>query len=133
MIETTTTTSSTAVVERFVRDVMSGGRPESASELIANEPLRQRVDAFRSAFADLKVHITRLVAAERLVAVHLVATGTHTGSFQGSPPTGRSWTSSCTAIYEVRDGRIVDFFVTWDLLDILEQLHIVRRTSEASA
>lgn len=123
----------TAVVQRFLDDVLSGGRPESSHELVDSEPLRQRVEALRSAFADLSVDITQVVAIGRRVAVHLGATGTHTGPFLGARPTGRRWTSSATAIFEVHRGRIVDFWITWDTLAIAEQLGVVGRAEDASA
>lgn len=122
-----------AVVERFVAEVMNGGRPESASVLVASDPLRHRVQALRSSFADLRVEIVRIVVDDRLVAVHLTGTGTHTGLFQGNPPTGRSWSSSCTAIFDVADGSIIDFWLNWDTLGIVEQLGVVRRSADASA
>jgi predicted ester cyclase len=75
----------------------------------------------------------RFVAEGRLVAVHVTATGTHQGPFQGGQPTGRAWSSTCTAIYEIDEHGIVDFWLNWDTLDILEQLRIVRRAAEASA
>jgi predicted ester cyclase len=125
--------TSIGVVERFLDDVMNGGRPASASELIDSHPLRQRVDVLRAAFADLHVRTVRTVAQDGLVAVHLVADGTHTGPFQGAAPTGRAWSSSCTAIYQVEAGRIVDFWVNWDTLDIAEQLGIVQRAAQVSA
>jgi len=121
------------VVERFLADVVNGGRSESAPDLVASEPLRRRIAAFGAAFPDLNARIVRIVADDRLVAVHLIADASHSGTFQGALPTGRRWSSSCTAIYEVEDGRIVDFWLTWDLLDILEQLGIVRRAAGASA
>lgn len=52
---------------------------------------------------------------------------------EGGDATGRPWSSSCTAIFEVDEGRIVDFWMTWDVLDILEQLRVVRRAAEVSA
>jgi predicted ester cyclase len=125
--------TSIQVVERFLDDVLNGGRPRSASDLIDSQPLRQRVDVLRAAFTDLRVRAVRTIAQDDLVAVHLVASGTHTGPFQGAAATGRSWTSSCTAIYQVERGRIVDFWVTWDTLDIAEQLGIVRRAERVSA
>lgn len=121
------------VVERFVAEVLNGGRPESASELVSSDPLRLRVQTLRNAFDDLHVRVVRVVADGPLVAVHLVGAGTHTGPFQGSAATGRSWATSCTAIYEVADGRIIDFWLTWDMLDIAEQLGVVRRADAASA
>jgi predicted ester cyclase len=125
--------SSGTVVQRLVDEVMNGGRPAAAGEIIENEPLRQRIAAFRSAFTDLHVTIERAVVDGPLVAVHLIAQGIHTGAVQGGDPTGRRWSSSCTAIFEVRDGRIVDFWMTWNMLDILEQLGLVRRAAGISA
>jgi steroid delta-isomerase-like uncharacterized protein len=125
--------SAISVIERFLAEIVNGGRAESAPELIAAEPLRPRVAAFNTAFPDLRASVVRVVADDHLVAVHLVASGTHNGVFQGAPPTGRAWSSSCTAIYEVSDGRIVDFWVNWDMLDILEQLGVVQRAAGTSA
>lgn len=121
------------VVERLVGEVMNGGRPGADGDLIESEPLRQRIAAFRAAFADLHVTIERAVVDGPLVAVHLIAQGTHTGVIQGCDPTSRRWSSSCTAIFEVDDGRIVDFWMTWNMLDILEQLGLVRRVAGVSA
>jgi steroid delta-isomerase-like uncharacterized protein len=125
--------SAVSVVERFLDEVMNGSRPESAPDLVQSDPLRRRVEALRAAFPDLHVSIVQLVSSARLVAVHLNATGTHVGPFQGSPATGRAWSSTGTAIFEIGAGTIVDFWVTWDMLDILEQLRVVRRAAEASA
>lgn len=121
------------VVERFLADVMSGSRPDSAPELVGSQPLRRRIEALRMAFPDLQVRTVRTVVQDSLVAVHLVATGTHHGRYQGAPPTGRSWSSTCSAIFDVRDGRIVDFWLTWDTLTIAEQLGVVRRSRGVSA
>lgn len=125
--------ATTTVVLRFLDEVLSGGRPGSASDLVNNELLQQRVEAWRRSFADLAVQPVRVVAEGPYVAVHLLASGTHTGQFQGGTATGRGWTSSCTAILEVRDDRIVDFWITWDLLDILEQTGLVHRSADVSA
>lgn len=123
----------TTIVLRFLDEVMSGGRPASASDLVDNDLLRKRVDAWRRSFPDLVVRPVRVIAEGAYVAVHLSASGTHTGWFQGGAATGRSWTSSCTAILEVRDDRIVDFWITWDLLGILEQTGLVQRSGDVSA
>jgi predicted ester cyclase len=125
--------SPAAIVDRFIIDVLNGGRPESAPELIRNDPLQRRLQALRLAFTDLRVTVVRRVAQGPFVALHLAASGTHTGPFQGGSPTGRVWSSTCTGIFEVRDGSIVDFWLTWDLLDILEQLRLVQRAADASA
>lgn len=126
-------TDPVAVVERYLQEVLSGGRPESASALIASDALQKRTAALRSAFPDLRVTVVKLIATADTVAVQLAGSGTQTGPFQGIPPTGRTFSASCTALYEVRGGRITGSWVTWDLLGILEQLGAVRRTAVASA
>jgi predicted ester cyclase len=122
-----------SIVERFLAEVVNGDRPGSVTELVHSEPLRQRVATLRAAFPDLHVTPVRVLADGPYVAVHLSATGTHQGPFHGGAPTGRAWSSTCTAIYEIDEHGIVDFWLNWDTLDILEQLRIVRRAAEASA
>lgn len=121
------------VVERYLAEVLSGSNPGGADELIANETLGQRVASFRVAFPDVEVTTHELLAEEDLVAVHLTGHGTHQGLFQGCPPTGRPWTATCTAIYRVDAGRIVDARVNWDLLAVMEQLGAIRRADTVSA
>ena len=121
------------VVERFLREVLSGQGPASTSELVSNEAVRQRMESFRAAFPDLVVMTHLIVANGEYVAVHATGRGTHRGIFQGVRPTGRSWTATCSALYRVADGRIADSWINWDLLAILEQLGAVRRPADASA
>ena len=102
-------------------------------ELLAAEPLRQRAGAFRSAFPDARVTAEQMLEAGDLVAVHLTGRGTHLGTFQGCPPTGREWTATCTAIYRVEAGRIAEAWVNWDWLAVMEQLDCVQRVETVSA
>jgi steroid delta-isomerase-like uncharacterized protein len=121
------------VVRAYVTEIMNGGDVDGAERLIADEALRQRVAAFRTAFPELRVTVHELLAERDLVAAHFTGSGTHRGVFEGCPATGRTWTASCTAIYRVRNGRIVDFHVNWDLLAVMEQLGCVRRIATVSA
>ena len=121
------------VVRRFVDEALGAGDPAAIDELIASAPVRQRVLAFREAFPDLTIRIEQLVGEGDLVAVRATGRGTHAGTFQGVPPTGRTWTAPCTAIYRVMSGVITDGWVQWDLLAILEQIGGVRRLDGASA
>ena len=122
-----------SVVERYVREVLNGDGPGTSDELISNEMLRQKVDGFRSAFPDLRVVTHQVLVDGDFVGVSATGRGTHHGIFQGVPPTGRSWTATCTALYRVVDGRIADFWINWDLLSILEQVGGVQRSVNASA
>jgi len=121
------------VIEAYVADVVNRGDTYAAERLVADETLRQRVAAFRAAFPDLRVVTKELLAERDLVAGHFIGSGTHLGVFEGCPPTGRPWTASCTAIYRVHAGQIVDFHVTWDHLTLMEQLGCIRRVATVSA
>lgn len=120
------------VVERYLDEVLNGHDLAALEELVADETLKQRVQRFLEAFPDLEVTTNLVVADAELVAVNLTARGTHEGTFQGVPPTGRRWAATCSAFYRVADGRIADSWMNWDLLGILEQLGGVRRAETAS-
>lgn len=122
-----------AVVSRFVSDVLHGADPAAAERLVASQPLRRRVDAFRAAFPDLAVETDLLIADGDLVAMRATGRGTHLGTFQGIAPSGRAWSATCNALYRVRDGTIVEAWVLWDLLAILEQIGGVRRLGATTA
>jgi steroid delta-isomerase-like uncharacterized protein len=121
------------VVERYLAEVLNGGSPGSADELIANNGFRERLSRLRIAFPDLEVDTLVLLAEDDLVAGHFVGRGTHRGLFQGVPPTGRIWEARCTAVYRVDDGRVADAWVTWDQLSLMEQLAAVERVATVSA
>lgn len=121
------------IVERYVAEVLTDGRPGAADELIASSELKQRSARLRRAFPDLEVETVVLLAEHDLVAGHFRARGTHLGLFQGVPPTGTTVETSWTAVFRVQDGRIADAWVTWDRLSLMEQLSAVERVATVSA
>jgi predicted ester cyclase len=121
------------VVERYLGEVLTGAGPGDSGDVIGIEVIRQKASTFRAAFPDLTITTHQVVVEGQFVAVHLTGRGTHRGIFQGLPATGRSWTASCTALYRVEDGKVIDFWENWDLLSILEQLGGLRRQATASA
>jgi predicted ester cyclase len=121
------------LVERYLAEVLNGAEPASAAELIASERLLQSTTTFRAAFPDAGVTTQLMLERDGLVAVQLSGHGTQLGLFQGCPPTGRTWTASCTAIYRVRRGRIDEAWINWDWLAVMEQLGCVQRIETVSA
>jgi predicted ester cyclase len=122
-----------AVVARCVAEVLNGGGPGSALDLISEPRFRRQVAGFRDAFPDLAVTARLLISDGDLVAGHFIGGGTHAGLFAGIPATGRRWSAACTGVYRVADGRIADAWVTWDRLSLLEQLGAVERVHTVSA
>lgn len=62
-----------------------------------------------------------LLAGDRMV-LRWTVSGTHTGSLRGLPPTGRALRFSGVAIERVAGGRIVEEWVEYNPLVILQQL-----------
>jgi hypothetical protein len=127
------TSEAKSVVRRYLADVLNGGDADAAERLVAHETLKSRTAAFRAAFPNLAVAGEELLAEGDRVAIHLTGRGTHLGVFEGCPPTARDWAATCTAIYRVSAGQIVDFRANWDLLSLMEQLGCVHRVPTVSA
>jgi predicted ester cyclase len=58
------------------------------------------------------------------VASRIVARGTHTGLWQGIPPTGKEASFAGVAIDRFENGRIVDRWVAIDWLAVLDALGV---------
>lgn len=114
-----------SVVVRRYLDIFGGGDLALLEEVVANARLARAVRHWRSAFPDLTLSTTVLVEAADHVTVHITGEGTHEGSFLGAPPTGRRWEAGCVAMYRVEEGRIADFWVSWDLLNLALQLGLI--------
>jgi SnoaL-like polyketide cyclase len=64
--------------------------------------------------------------AERdLVWTRFSAAGTHLGSFLGAAPTGRTVTYTGMDLNRIADGRIVESWVNYDALALLQQVGLV--------
>jgi steroid delta-isomerase-like uncharacterized protein len=76
----------------------------------------------RDAFSDTEVVVQDIFGADDKVAIRWVATGTHTGSGLGVPPSGRRITVGGITIARILDGKIVEGWDNWDRLGMLEQI-----------
>jgi steroid delta-isomerase-like uncharacterized protein len=77
---------------------------------------------FVQAFPDFRVIVEDLVATEDKVAARWRFVGTHGGEFQGLPATGRPVDAAGINIFALRDGKICENWVSFDLLALLQQL-----------
>jgi len=102
------------------------GRGPEPAEVKGVEGIKQAVSSFRQAFPDLTYVVEGQVAEGDVVVSRFSARGTHRGTFLGVAPTGRVVTYSGIDINRVRDGRIVESWVNYDALALLQQLGIVK-------
>jgi predicted ester cyclase len=86
------------------------------------ESLRQLVQFYHLAFSEIRVVAEQMVVEGDTVVVRWTARGRHTGDLLGLPPTYRETVTSGIDILRVAGGRIVEGWVSWDVLALLEQL-----------
>lgn len=79
-------------------------------------------DDWWRAFPDVTIEVKRVTALGEWVIAECLSTATHLGPFLGLPPTGRRLQSHVCALIRVRDGKMVEETVYYDLLERLRQL-----------
>ena len=77
---------------------------------------------FTEGFPDLQLTIEDTVAEGDLVAQRITFNGTHTGMFQGLPPTNKRVTFSGLELNRFDDGRVAEHWFQLDALGLLQQL-----------
>jgi steroid delta-isomerase-like uncharacterized protein len=75
-----------------------------------------------SAFPDVRIHAEEFVAANDMVAVRARVTGTHTGEFLGTAPSGRRIDYLSHEFYRIKDGKIAEEWICSDTLTLLAQI-----------
>jgi predicted ester cyclase len=77
---------------------------------------------FVEGFPDLHLTVQDAVGDGELVAQHILFEGTHTGVFQGLPPTNRKVTFDAIELNRMVDGKVAEHWVQMDQVTLLQQL-----------
>ncbi len=80
---------------------------------------------FFGAFPGIQHTIEDIVAEGDKVAIRMVIQGVHRGDFQGIPPTGKQITIGALNIYHFSGGKIVEQWVEYDAVGMLQQLGVM--------
>ena len=83
------------------------------------------LSGFVTGFPDLRLTVVESAGEGDLVAQMIHFEGTHTGDFQGLPPTHRKVTFSGLELNRFVDGRVAEHWFQLDSLTLLRQLGIV--------
>jgi ketosteroid isomerase-like protein len=127
-----------AVVRRYLEE-STGGRVAHLDEVLAptyrstlpgwppldREGDKQMVQAFYAGFPDLRPSIEEQLAEGDRVATRVTWRGTHTGTFQGIPPTGRAVTMAVLRLDRIEGGRIAESWAQFDALGVMQQLGVL--------
>jgi steroid delta-isomerase-like uncharacterized protein len=124
------------VIRRAYDEVYNKGNLAKVDELISRdfvvhlsgdgvhgpEALKGYVTSLREAFPDLEMTIDDQIADGDKVVTRWTARGTHTGSFQGLPPTGKRAAFTGVDIDRFVDGKAVECWTNTDELGLMQQL-----------
>ncbi len=127
-----------AIVRRLYEEVWNKRRVELVDELmspshamhdnhlpdsgIGPEAYKRNVARFVAGFPDLRFTVEDMLVENDKVAVGWTISGTHKGEFRGISPTGRKVSVEGITINHIADGKIMDSYVSWDALGLLQQL-----------
>lgn len=134
------------VVRRAFDEVYNQGHLDVVDELVSSDfiartpseeyrgpaGIKQYVTELRAAFPDLHITIDDQVADGDKVVTRWTARGTHTGPFQGIPPTGKQGSMTGIDIDRVVNGKSVECWTNADDLGLLQQLGVVPRPEQVS-
>jgi predicted ester cyclase len=83
---------------------------------------RKVLGALVTAFPDVQLHLVEVAATGDTVVVRDVTTATQKGAFLGIPATGKKvgWTE--LQLYHLSHGRVIEQWVSFDALGILNQI-----------
>jgi steroid delta-isomerase-like uncharacterized protein len=130
-----------AIVRRWFNEVLSNGDMSCLDEICAVchpqfemvrgvvEPaprgipgLKDLIASFRTSFPDLNATVEEQIAEGDKVVTRLTMSATHQGEFMGMPATGKSFSIPAVSIWEVRGGQLISEWVSWDSMDMMQQL-----------
>ena len=114
-----------AIVRRWVAAINTQDLAELDAVLsptLAQEWKETLIPWIYSTFAGHHAEVEDMLAEGDRVALWMATSGTHTGTLEGVPPTGRSWTNKGVFLLRLRDNRIVEASWLFDQLNLLKQV-----------
>lgn len=139
-----------SVVMGFLRDVRSGRHPDLAGAYMAPvvrahqvtsegeqtiertpQEYADHVREFLALFGDFRFEVEECLTTGDRVYVRWRQTGRHLASFDGEQPTQAPLTDISSAVYRVRRGQIVEYWIQTDRLGLQLQLERAKRQAGA--
>ncbi|PYU69987.1 MAG: ester cyclase [Acidobacteria bacterium] len=137
------------IVRRLVEEVWNKGNLSVADEFFAPnyshhdpstpdlgrgpESEKKRATLYRTAFPDLRLTIEDIIAEGETVTARWSCRGTHRGDLSGIGPTGNQINISGVTVARLSNGKMVEGWVNWDALGLMQQLGVVPEVAKVKA
>jgi steroid delta-isomerase-like uncharacterized protein len=141
--------SNKTVIRRLFEEVWNKGNLQVADELFAQnyshhdsstpefgrgpESEKKRATLYRTAFPDVRLTIEDIIAEGETVTARWSCKGTHKGDLSGIAATGKQFTISGISVTRFASGKMVEAWVNWDALGLMQQLGVVAEIGKAKA
>jgi predicted ester cyclase len=128
---------STTANKTFVRqylDTISGREktPALLGQFVADEALAQHIATIEAGFPRYELAAEDMLAEDDKVAVRATFRGIHKGEFAGVAPTQRQVTLPLIIIYRIWDEKIVEHWLSIDMLSFMQQLGAIPEAAAAA-
>lgn len=136
-------------VRRLFEEVWNKGNLQVADELFSSSYVhhdastpdvgrgpdseKKRATLYRNAFPDFRLTIEDTLAEGETIVVRWSCRGTHKGDLNGIAPTGKQFSISGTSIARFTNGKMVEGWINWDALGLMQQLGVVPELGRAKA
>jgi steroid delta-isomerase-like uncharacterized protein len=135
-----------AIVRRMTEEFYNQGNVESAECFFAatyvhhdpasphvrdRDGLKQVLRAFLAGCPDLHITSDQLLAEGDTVTKRWTYHATHTGDLAGLPPSGKRITMSGLELFRLSDGKIVECWLGYDNLSLMQQLGVIPTVEQA--
>lgn len=107
--------------------------PPNPREVPGPEGEKRMFKVYRTAFPDLHFYLQDVFGEGDRVAVRWTAQGTHKGELRGLAPTGKQVTTTGMDIFQFSGGKIVEAWVEWDALGLMQRLGVAPALGRAAA
>ena len=94
---------------------------------------KKRVTHYRNAFPDMRLTIEDIIAEGETVIARWTCRGQHNGELNGIAPTGKQVAITGITIARFANGKMVEGYVNWDALGLMQQLGVVPELGKAKA
>jgi steroid delta-isomerase-like uncharacterized protein len=89
------------------------------------EEYLQHLSYYLTAFSDVSFTVDEQIAEGDQVVTRGTYSGTHSGDFQGLPPTGKQFAINAVLFDRIVDGEVVEHRSQFDMLSMMQQLGVV--------
>ena len=113
-----------AIIDQLVAPNCVSHYPDGL-DISGLDAIKEQTAKFYTAFPDFQHVIEDMIAEGDKVATRFTDRGTHKGEFMGIAPTGKKVSFTAIGICRITEGKLVEAWVDYDALGLLQQLGAV--------